>query len=88
MTAYGVYKQARNYNLRIPDGISVVGFDDLVFSDLIDPPLTTLEYPIEQMAEAVVKRMLTKINNEPICEEPLVFDPVLKVKGSTACPRD
>ena len=38
MTAYGVYRQARNYNLRIPEDISVVGYDDLIFSDLIDPP--------------------------------------------------
>ena len=79
MTAYGVYKQARNYNLRIPEDISVVGF-----SDLIDPPLTTLEYPIAQMAAGVVERLIAKINNQPVSDEPLVFDPILKVKGSTA----
>lgn len=83
MTAYGVYKQAHNYNLRIPDDISIVGFDDLVFSDLIAPPLTTLEYPVAQMAEAVVNRIIAKINNEPVSDEPLIFDPILKVKGST-----
>lgn len=64
MIAYGVYKQARNYNLCIPEDISVVGFDDLIFSDLIDPPLTTLEYPVVQMGEAVVERILAKINGE------------------------
>ena len=84
MTAYGVYKQARNYNLRIPEDISVVGYDDLIFSDLIDPPLTTLEYPIAQMAAGVVERLIAKINNQPVSDEPLVFDPILKVKGSTA----
>ena len=84
MIAYGVYKQARSYNLSIPADLSVVGFDDLAFSDLIDPPLTTLEYPVKKMAEAVVDRILAKINREPVSEEPIVFDPVLKVKGSTS----
>lgn len=84
MIAYGVYKQARNYNLCIPEDISVVGFDDLIFSDLIDPPLTTLEYPVVQMGEAVVERILAKINGESVTSEPVVIDPILKVKGSTA----
>ena len=83
MMAYGVYKQARSYNLRIPDDISVVGFDDLVFSDLIDPPLTTLEYPVARMAEAVVERLLEKIEGAAASTEPVVVDPILKVKGST-----
>lgn len=62
----------------------MVGFDDLIFSDLIDPPLTTLEYPVVQMGEAVVERILAKINGESVTSEPVVIDPILKVKGSTA----
>lgn len=84
MMAYGVYKQARNYNLRIPEDLSVVGFDDLTFSDLIDPPLTTLEYPVTSMAQAVVDCILAKIDGKSVSGSSLVFDPILKVKGSTS----
>ncbi len=88
MIAYGVYKQARSYNLQIPRDLSVVGFDDLIFSDLIDPPLTTLEYPVSSMAEAVVRRIIDMINGEVVSNDPLVFNPILKVKGSTSRPRN
>lgn len=87
MMAYGIYKQARNYNLKIPSDISVVGFDDIAFSELINPPLTTLEYPISRMAEAVVNRILAKIDGRPVSDEPIIFDPILKVKASTGRPR-
>lgn len=84
MMAYGIYKQARNYNLQIPQDISIVGFDDLIFSDLIDPPLTTLEYPVARMAEAVISRLLERISGKTTSSELIVIDPVLKVKGSTS----
>lgn len=83
MIAYGVYKQARNYRLKIPRDLSVIGFDDLTFSDLIEPPLTTLEYPMTRMAEAVIEGILKKIRGEELPDAPLIFDPVLKVRGST-----
>ncbi len=84
MMAYGVYKQALSYSLRIPEDLSLVGFDDLVFSDLTNPPLTTLEYPVANMAEAVIDRLLAKIEGATPSAETVVFDPVLKVRGSTS----
>ena len=87
MMAYGIYKQARNYNLKIPSDISVVGFDDIAFSELINPPLPTQEDPISRMAEAVVNRILAKIDGRPVSDEPIIFDPILKVKASTGRPR-
>jgi len=81
--AYGILRQMRNYSLRVPDDLSLVGFDDLVFSDLTEPPLTTLSYPVEAMAAAVVEGLLRKIEGKPDAGAKTVFDPVLKVKGST-----
>ena len=84
MIAYGVYKELRNYNLSIPDDISIVGFDDLLFSDVICPPLTTVEYPLKDIAATVVGRLVTSIRDgKADTVQPIVFDPVLKVKGST-----
>lgn len=84
MIAYGVYKAAREYNIVIPDNLSVIGFDDLYFSDIIYPPLTTVEFPIRDMASAVVRLLMDQINGtEQIPARTVVVDPVLKVRGST-----
>lgn len=84
MIAYGIYKESRNYNLKIPDDLSVIGFDDILLSDVIYPPLTTIEYPLKDMALAVVKRLTALMQNQQLDgSQPLVFDPVLKVRGST-----
>ena len=84
MIAYGVYKELRNYNLSIPDDISIIGFDDILFSDVIFPPLTTIEYPLKDIAETVVSRLVTLIQGGEVDTlQPVLFDPVLKVKGST-----
>ncbi len=85
MMAAGVYKQCRNYHIRIPEDLSVVGYDDILVSDLVDPPLTTVEYPYEQMAQAVVNRLVGLMEDENGSSAPTrdLFSPKLKVKGST-----
>jgi len=84
MIAYGVYKGMRDYNLSIPDDLSVIGFDDIFFSDIIYPPLTTMEYPIKEMAAAVVSRLIDRVDStEQAPPQVMTFDPTLKVRGST-----
>ncbi len=39
--AMGVIQTARRRNLRVPDGVSLVGFDDIRFAGCVDPPLTS-----------------------------------------------
>lgn len=48
-SALGVYAAATEYGLRIPDDLSVVGFDNIVESAFVDPPLTTVDQSIEGM---------------------------------------
>lgn len=85
MIAYGVYKALSNYNLKVPEDISIIGFDDIWVSDVICPPLTTIEYPLKEIAETVVDRLISLIDGrEANTQHPIVFDPTLKIKGSTA----
>jgi LacI family transcriptional regulator len=49
--AYGVYKAAMQYNFKIPEDISVIGFDDNPLSAFSMPSLTTIHLPKEKMAE-------------------------------------
>ena len=84
MIAYGIYKECRSYNLSIPHDLSVVGVDDIAFSDIIDPPLTTVAQPICEIAEHAVDGMLQLLQN-PKGKKPISqLTPILKVRGSTA----
>ena len=84
MIAYGVYKELRNYQLNIPDDVSLVGFDDLLFSDIIQPPLTTSEQPLEEMARFAISQLINIIEKKDYSLDfPQLFSPILKVRGST-----
>ncbi len=83
MIAYGVYKECRNYNLSIPGDLSVVGVDDIQFSDILSPPLTTVAQPVESIARSAVEQILKLIGNPGAGPEPTRLHPVLKVRGST-----
>jgi LacI family xylobiose transport system transcriptional regulator len=56
--AMGVYQAARELDLRIPEDLSVVGFDDLSVSSWMGPPLTTVRQPLADMAEAAARVVL------------------------------
>ncbi|WP_405592498.1 LacI family DNA-binding transcriptional regulator [Streptomyces sp. NBC_01190] len=56
--AMGVYQAARELRLRIPEDISVIGFDDLPISAWMGPPLSTVRQPLVDMAEAAVRLVL------------------------------
>jgi LacI family transcriptional regulator len=58
VTAMGVYEAARRFHLRIPDDLSVVGFDDVPMAKWMSPPLTTLRAPLAEMAALAVRAVL------------------------------
>jgi LacI family xylobiose transport system transcriptional regulator len=66
LQALGLYEAARELGLRIPEDLSVVGFDDLPVARWVGPPLTTVRQPLTEMAE-VAARMVIDIarGNQP-----------------------
>ena len=58
MSALGAMRQIRSHGLRIPEDISVVGFDDLYISQYINPPLTTVRQPMRQMGRMAMEKLL------------------------------
>ncbi|MDQ4045240.1 MAG: LacI family transcriptional regulator [Chloroflexota bacterium] len=62
--AFGVYDSVARLGLRVPQDISVVGFDDLPEALWVNPPLTTVQQPIAEMGAAAV-RMLVELRAEP-----------------------
>ena len=59
--AYGCIKALREKGYQIPDDVSVVGFDDLPLSSVMDPPLTTIQVPKKQMGEIAIARITQRI---------------------------
>lgn len=63
--AVGALKACREYGLRIPDDISIIGVNDLPIAYCTDPGLTTLRIDPAQMAEAAVSLIMALINGAP-----------------------
>jgi LacI family transcriptional regulator len=60
--AYGVYEAARTLGLRIPDDVSVLGYDDRPVSRVLTPPLSTFHWPIDELVETVVQRTIRAVD--------------------------
>jgi LacI family transcriptional regulator, repressor for deo operon, udp, cdd, tsx, nupC, and nupG len=84
--AMGVIETARRRGLRVPNDLSVVGFDDIRFARIVDPPLTTVAQPMRQIGEGTV-RMLLEILRGNEAPESVTLPHTLVVRSSTAPPR-
>ena len=84
--AFGVYQAAKERGLKIPDDISVTGFDDLPLSSLMEPPLTTVSQPAYAMGEASGELLLKSMEARspgPAQRREVLFDTSLIIRGST-----
>ena len=62
--AFGVYRVAQEMKLRIPQDLSVVGYDDLPISSLLMPPLTSIHQPAYSMGEAGCELLIKNISSQ------------------------
>ncbi|WP_078899016.1 MULTISPECIES: LacI family DNA-binding transcriptional regulator [Streptomyces] len=86
LQALGVYQAAREAGLRIPEDLSVVGYDDVPVTAWVDPPLTTVHQPLTEMAAAATELALTLGRGEKIPQIGLEIATHLVVRESTAPP--
>ena len=82
--ALGAVRAVRRLGLRVPEDVSIVGYDDSTLMMCTDPPLTTIRQPIEPMGRAAVKLLASQIDGTVATAERLLFEPELVVRGSTA----
>jgi LacI family transcriptional regulator len=61
--AYSFILQLKKAGYRIPEDISVVGFDNYIYATLSDPPITTVEVNVEAMSEAAVNTIIKRIKH-------------------------
>jgi LacI family transcriptional regulator len=84
--AFGVYEAIRRRRLRVPDDISVVGFDDLPEARWSSPPLTTVRQPLSEMGTLAARTVLRLAQGEEIESPRLELATELVVRDSTAPP--
>jgi LacI family repressor for deo operon, udp, cdd, tsx, nupC, and nupG len=85
--AIGVLHAARQRSLRVPDDLSVVGFDDIRFAQYVEPPLTTVHQPMRELGEATVRLLLDILRGNVKDAVSVTLPHALIVRGSTAPPR-
>ncbi len=88
LQALGVYQAAREAGLRIPEDLSVVGFDDLPVVAWVDPPLTTVHQPLTEMAVAATELALALGRGEQAPQLGLEIATTLTIRASTAPPKN
>lgn len=86
VVALGAIAAARARGRRIPDDLSIVGFDDIPLAAHFDPPLTTIRVPAHDLGLTVGRALIERIAGRPVAERTLL--PIeLVVRGSTGPPR-
>jgi len=80
--ALGLITVAKERKVRIPEDISIVGFDDLLIAQISTPKLTTIRQPLKEIAEAAYKMVV--IQRDEILHKPqkIIFKPELVVRQS------
>src|SRR5438094_1216343 len=86
--AMGVLETARRRHVRVPDDLSVVGFDDIRFARYTDPPLTTVAQPMRAIGEGTVRLLLQILHGDGAsAPESVTLPHTLTIRPSTAPPR-
>lgn len=88
--AFGVYRSARNYGVRIPEDLSVIGCDNVPFAEVLEVPLTTVGVPAVQMGILIGEQVCRAVEERPADmrsesgekRKTIYYQPDLYVRGS------
>lgn len=83
LSAVGVLSALTESGLRVPQDVSVVGFDDLRLSRFTTPPLTTIHQPATEIARHATELLLDLAAGRPVEQMRTLLEPELVVRGST-----
>lgn len=82
--AIGAIRAIKSKGLRVPEDISVVGFDDIRFARYCDPPLTTIAQPKGELGREAMSMMIEILTNADVPARKRILPTQLVVRGSTA----
>ncbi|MFC1236885.1 DNA-binding transcriptional regulator CytR [Vibrio sp. DW001] len=85
--AIGAIQEAKKLGLRVPQDLSVVGFDDIQFSQYCDPPLTTVSQPRYEIGRQAMLMMLELLKGRDVRAGSRLLETKLVIRNSAAPPR-
>lgn len=81
--AIGAMQTLKSQGIRIPEDISVTGFDDIAYAKYSDPSLTTISQPAEEMGKMAMDMLLKVIEGEPLSQRECVLPTEFIIRKST-----
>jgi LacI family transcriptional regulator len=84
ISAIGAIRAIQERGLRVPQDISVVGFDDIPGAGFYSPSLTTVRQPLNRMGEVAAQSLLDRIEGKKEYLSEIAIEPELVVRESTA----
>jgi DNA-binding LacI/PurR family transcriptional regulator len=84
MSAIGAIRAIQEQGLRVPQDISVMGFDDIPGAAFYTPSLTTVQQPLNRMGEVAAEVLLERIEGKKEYPSEIAIEPALVVRESTA----
>ncbi|HIW34460.1 MAG TPA: LacI family transcriptional regulator [Candidatus Paenibacillus intestinavium] len=82
--AIGAIQAVRELGLQVPKDISVIGYDNTILATIVDPPLTTIAQPIQDIGERSVAILVQQIQSKENVRQRVVLMPDLIVRSSTS----
>lgn len=84
LMAMGALGAAADMGLRLPEDLSVVGFDDAPFAQFTNPPLTTIRQPQAELAARATAMLLERVANPDLPQRQVILEARLIIRASTA----
>jgi DNA-binding LacI/PurR family transcriptional regulator len=83
VSAIGAIRALKDFNLRVPEDISVIGFDDIKAAAYTLPRLTTINQPLEEIGRVATQSLLNRIHNTVMPRDEIIVEPKLVIREST-----
>jgi LacI family transcriptional regulator len=83
ISAIGAIRALQDVNLRVPEDISVIGFDDIKAAAFTLPRLTTINQPLEEIGRIATQSLLNRIHNTVPPRDEITVEPELMIREST-----
>lgn len=83
LMAIGAARALHQHKIRVPDDVELIGFDDIEFAAMLEPPLSTIAQPAQEMGASSAELLLRLIGGQKPRQKTLVMRPRLVLRGTT-----
>ncbi|AFK01315.1 DNA-binding transcriptional regulator CytR [Cronobacter sakazakii] len=85
--ALGALSMAKRRGFRVPDDLSIIGFDNIALAEFCDPPLTTVAQPRFDIGREAMLLLLSQLNGHTVSSGSRLLDCELMLRGTTRAPK-